>query len=217
MDKKQKQAAVSDLIKNGFAVESDRAVLEGLSEQALGTLCLNAGADADSDMNLEDYLAAAPPTAAKELAALEAEGSDPVVEAVKNGSKEVQPQQTQNKEQTDEEYLASLPPRMRSMVSEGLAIRDQQKEQYITAITSNAACTMKPEFLREKDLGELQALAQLAQASQPAQQTQNQQTPSHRPLFTGAAGVAPVANAAKGDEEPLTMPTINWAEGKDAA
>lgn len=105
-----------------------------------------------------------------------------------------------------EDYLATLPPSIRRVVSNALATEKNEKKRLIGIITANKANTFKKEFLLTKGVEELGALAKLAKASVV-------ENDSH---FTAMGDV--VDNAESDDEEGLTLPAWDFSgnNGKKA-
>lgn len=105
----------------------------------------------------------------------------------------------ESQEVTEDEYLAMLPPRIQSVVVNALNFEAEQKRQIIGRITTNSRNRFSPEYLMEKDLDELQALADLASPRNAP------------PIFAGAAG-GPTFNSADVDRDDiLTIPTLEFA------
>lgn len=102
-------------------------------------------------------------------------------------------------EMTENEYLEMLPPRIQSVVINALNFETEQKRQIIGRITANSRNRFSPEYLMDKDLDELQAMADLASPRNAP------------PIFAGAVG-GPTANAVDVDRDDiLTIPTLEFA------
>lgn len=102
-------------------------------------------------------------------------------------------------EMTENEYLKMLPPRIQSVVINALNFETEQKRQIIGRITANSRNRFSPEYLMDKDLDELQAMADLASPRNAP------------PIFAGAVG-GPTANAIDVDRDDiLTIPTLEFA------
>lgn len=114
----------------------------------------------------------------------------------------------ESKPMTTNQWLASAPPEVRSVVQNAMQFEAKQKKALIKQITSNASNDFTPQYLATKDVAELRAIAKLA-----AGMNQNQGN-EPVPMFNyeGAAGGA-VHNAIDpNDDDILTIPTINYAE-----
>jgi hypothetical protein len=104
-----------------------------------------------------------------------------------------------SKKLTDDEWMAQAPPRVQEMIRNMQAREEEQKAELIATITSNENNKFSEEYLKTKNLEELDAIAALAhKPSQPA--------PKPAPMFYGGA---PVRNVKQHEEEALTVPTVN--------
>jgi len=113
---------------------------------------------------------------------------------------------------TMESYIAAAPPEFRDVLTNGLAAHTAAKEELITKITANDNNKFTKEFLATKGLQELRGLVALADNGA---KKENDVKP---PMFYGAAtptGV-PVTNDDV-TEEPLVVPTMNFANEEAAA
>lgn len=77
-----------------------------------------------------------------------------------------QVQNTQQKQMTDAEYLASLPPSIRNKWERMEKAEQSQKDKFIGIITTNKKNTFTKEYLNTKDVEELEHLAHLAEEKQ---------------------------------------------------
>ena len=112
---------------------------------------------------------------------------------------------------TDEEWLASAPPAIQSVVRNAMAQEAAQKKAAIEAIVANKANTLKEEVLNTMSLDQLQGIAALAA---PAEETP---APGRAPVnYRGnAAPSASVNNGGKEfneEDDVLELPTVNWNE-----
>lgn len=108
-------------------------------------------------------------------------------------------------ELSENEYIEQLPPRIRSVVVNALNFELEQKRQLVQRITTNSRNRFNPEFLMDKDLEELQALADLAA---PMNQ-------SASPIYTAAAGGAVYNQADVDRDDILTIPTLEFSLAND--
>jgi hypothetical protein len=105
---------------------------------------------------------------------------------------------------TDEQWLANAPQGIRSVVTNAMAVEAAEKTKLIAQITANKANTFNPDWLKTQDVAFLRNLANIA--AQPQQQP-------GPPMYLGAGGAPPMLNtggSAVADEEPLTVPTMNF-------
>jgi len=95
-------------------------------------------------------------------------------------------------------YLASLPPRVRSVVLNAMKFEHAQKQQLVGQITANSRNRFSDSYLMRMGVDELQALAELA--------TPPQRRP--QPNYIGAAG-GPTFNEAHGvDRDDILVPPV---------
>jgi len=109
--------------------------------------------------------------------------------------------QEEPKTQTVEDYIANAPAEMRDVLKSGVAAHNAKKETLIKTITANERNTFKEEYLQNKDLAELEALAKLA--------TNGQEQPEGDMRFNYAGQGEP---AAVSNEEPLLAPVMTFDE-----
>lgn len=109
---------------------------------------------------------------------------------------------------TDEEWMRTAPPGIRSVVQNALNFQAQQKQTLIDQITANANNTFNPEYLATKDVQELQAIAALATNGRRQIERFSQ------PNYLGAAAPATNQQGAPVDntKDILELPSVNWAE-----
>ena len=110
-----------------------------------------------------------------------------------------------NKTQTTDEYIESAPPEIKAMLQNQRRRYDAEKTRLINTITANDRNTYKPEFLKEKDVEELTALAALAAPAVP-----DNGEPISNQRFD-YSGQAQTQNSHDGSKiEPLEPPTMNF-------
>lgn len=112
-------------------------------------------------------------------------------------------QDAEPKKLTLNDYLETMPPEVRAVVTNALATEAAEKKKLIATITVNKANVFKPEALAKKDLLELKAIARLAAPTV----TKNQSSDYN---FTGQGDV--VDNSAVTEEEPLALPVWNYSK-----
>lgn len=98
---------------------------------------------------------------------------------------------------SEQDWLESAPPAIRSVVINAMNQERIQKEQLIAKITSNSRNTFTEEYLNTKDLEELTALSALAATSST-------------PVANYGAAVPMTRNSKK--SSPLVIPTLNYKE-----
>lgn len=109
-----------------------------------------------------------------------------------------------NKQMTLNEFLATVPTEYRDVVQCGLAEHDAKKTKLITVITSNERNTFTLEYLQSRSMAELIPLAKLAEIVPTA---------TIQPTYAGQAAVANIAVTANSEEEPLTIPELDFSKG----
>lgn len=163
-----KKAHVTSLIGNGFE-EKDRVGLEALSDDLLSKIL------------------------PKSTTAIQV-NTTPVVPAPVPVPT---PAPQANLPQTLEQYIASAPPVLQEMLTNGIQAHNDQKAGLIKTITANKANLFSPEFLNTKSLQELKGLASLASAGQPTVTSNGMfRSDANVPSYAGLAGPVPTNNAA---------------------
>lgn len=110
---------------------------------------------------------------------------------------------------TWEQVYSAAPPRIREMISNGLAMHDREVQRLIGIITNSPTNTFRPEWLRDQTLEVLSGLAALAT---PATMPQPFATGPQPSYFGQAIPPGPTANAV--EEEPLV--SLPWDFSKSA-
>ena len=100
---------------------------------------------------------------------------------------------------TENEYLAYLPPRIRSVVINALRFENAQKAQLVQRITTNQRNRFSEDYLMSRNLDELQALADIAAPQR-----------SSDLVYTGAAGGAVLNEASIDRDDILPVPTLEF-------
>jgi len=151
-----------------------------------------------------------------ELVANKAQADEAIADAAKEGAKGLkqseheEDQVTTNsgqeppKPKTTDEWLKGAPAEVQSVVRNAMAAEKKQKDSLIEKITANERNTFTEDHLLMKDVQELEAIAAIAEVPQA----------KGPPLYTGAVGGVATTNKDRQteEEEPLPLPTINWAE-----
>jgi hypothetical protein len=136
----------------------------------------------------------------------------------------------EQKEMTDAEYLATLPPNMRSAVQNAMRIEQREKAALVEKLVANApfaadAAKRKAHTTRllEKPLEELEELVALipAPVQNNGQQAQGQRRGYYGPSSPTQDGEGQTQNRSGDDdykleEDLLETPTINWQEVSDS-
>lgn len=184
----QRALAINKLVTNCSCGDADKKALEGLSDTTLVKMIANG------------------------FAAEEEEGDEEEEEMVEEDAEEEEVHSPKKliptgnaKPQTLKQYLDAAPAEVRSIVTNALKREAADKAAAIKVIVANKRNKFTAEYLKTKDLEELQALAEMF--SEPVANHGVQR-------FIGANG-APINNAGQPDEgadEVLETPTINFAE-----
>lgn len=102
---------------------------------------------------------------------------------------------------TENQYIASMPPRIRSVVLNALKFEQAQKKQLVGQITANKRNRFSEQYLMNMGVDELQALSELAMPRQ-----------RQHSVYTGAAG-GPVHNEMDIDRDDiLTIPVLEFSK-----
>jgi hypothetical protein len=182
--KKENEGMKKDLIdklvanvRSGWK-EEDRLLLDKMEEPALTRLVANADA--------------LPPA------------EDPDDDLNPDDDDDLLPPDETVRNMTPEQYIATAPPAIQSILIRGLAVHNVQKAAAIDRIVANAGNRFTKEFLALKELDELEGMCALAQASAPVT---NQQ--GGVPMFYGAAGPNPQAPITN---ELLPVPSMDFTK-----
>jgi len=116
---------------------------------------------------------------------------------------------------TANQWLATAPPEIRSVVQNAMRVETKQKQDLVKRITANARNRFKPEALMRKGLDELTALADLAGPVHNEYEFE-EFTEASEPTanYLGAAAGLSANSQGKGesDSDMLIPVTVNWAE-----
>lgn len=127
---------------------------------------------------------------------------------------------------TEQEWLASAPPRIQAMVNNAFARDEQEKAQLILQLTANV--TQEPEktnltnWLQAQTVDNLRNMVKLHPTRQQSQQTPSFIPPSPQPSYQLASAPAPVQNVAppqqqqtnNQDPDILPLPSMDWKQGR---
>lgn len=122
-----------------------------------------------------------------------------VQNAAEEGVKDVMP--SEPKKLSMNEYIEQAPPELRGMLRHGVATYNEKQATLIAEIVANENNDFTEEYLKTKDVKELEAIAKLARNSRKADDDGD-----HR--FVDFSGQAPVSNAD--DVEPLPVRAEGW-------
>lgn len=219
LSKKQRDRIIDSLIANseGPWEEEDREGLETLSDEKLERLYeyeqLAANADPADDDDVDDYDVDDGGEGAvandKGCSCASCSGKKGVT-ANRRQQQVVKQRREEPREMSEEEYLANAPPRIRSAINNALRFEQERKEALIKTITANKRSRFTKEGLRQKDIPELEALAELA-ANQDDHDYNQQPTQLVVPHFSGVPGIALNLGEdfAREDQEMAPMP-MDW-------
>lgn len=107
---------------------------------------------------------------------------------------------------TAEEYINNAPPEVREMLADGLASREAERRNLISAITANEANIFTEDYLKTQTTNQLKGIAALAKKPEPTAQSA-----STVPMFNFAGQGVPERIDNAGDFEALEPTTIEWA------
>lgn len=105
---------------------------------------------------------------------------------------------------TVEEYIANAPGQIRDMLAQGLRAHERDRSRLVEIITGNSKNTFGKEVLNKMDLDELHGIAALAR--------QDSLGGDPLPSFAGLADALQPTQNAKGDDEVLPLPVMNFAK-----
>jgi hypothetical protein len=106
-----------------------------------------------------------------------------------------------------QDYIAKAPPAIQHILTNGVAVYNQERTRQVDIILKNERNPFKKEQLEALDINTLYAMARLAE-TETTKQTSQPPQPSY-------LGLAPVQNAAAPIvEEPLDVPTLNFQPRK---
>jgi len=115
---------------------------------------------------------------------------------------------------TVDQYLATMPVEMQSMIRNALAVQEAEKVRLIGIITANTNNRFTKEYLEKRTLEELTGLASLAAGGQVNNAQQRQSVLMNGGLgghYGVAAGAVPTTNQQAMDDTPLPLPTIDYS------
>ena len=186
----QRALAINKLVTNCSCGDADKKALEGLSDTTLVKMVANGFAAAEEEDEVEEE---------EEMVDEDAE------EEEAHSPKKLIPTGNSAGPQTMKQFMATAPKEVQQIVANALKREASDKAAAIKVIVANKRNKFTAEYLKTKDLEELQALAEMF--SEPVANGGVQR-------FIGANG-APIGNAGQPDEgadEVLETPTINFAE-----
>ena len=126
--------------------------------------------------------------------------AEPEAEVKSENESETEIKPVENKQVSLDEYLANAPKELQGVLRNGLASYNADKIRFIGIITSNERNQFSEEQLKTKDLKELKAMAALACNSD-----------SIDDVVANYIGQGDVATPVANSEEPLGLPTMNFA------
>jgi hypothetical protein len=183
----QRALAINKLVTNCSCGDADKKALEGLSDTTLVKMVANGFAAEEEEVE---------------------EGEEVVDEDAEeeeaHSPKKLIPTGNSAGPQTMKQFMATAPKEVQQIVANALKREASDKAAAIKVIVANNRNKFTAEYLKTKDLEELQALAEMF--SEPVANGVQR--------FIGANG-APINNAGQPDEgadEVLETPTINFAE-----
>jgi hypothetical protein len=91
---------------------------------------------------------------------------------------------------TEEQYIATLPPRLQGILSNAIATEQQERDSLISAICMNKAAGYNPEFLKGLNTDMLRGMCRLMPQAPPVQNAEgHQQLGQRMPNYGGQASV----------------------------
>jgi hypothetical protein len=190
-EEEKKKALVDALIGNAGWVEEDRATLQALPLKSLEKIKLPAKETAAP-------AAAATTTGAVTIPAAAPTGntSQPTTAPTKEPPAPI----------TAEEYIQNAPKALRDVLTNSMALHNEEKQRLVDIITANKNNSFSKEDLNNRPLGELKSLARLAGGAEVAQRPAN---------YAGQGPVPPTGNVET--EEVLALPTMNFSKAEKKA
>jgi len=184
----QKKALVDALIGNAGWVEEDRATLQALPLKSLEKIKLPA----------KETIVPLPAATTTGTTAI------PAAAPVGNTSQPTTAPKEPPVPITAEEYIQNAPKALRDVLTNSMALHNEEKQRLVDIITANKNNSFSKEDLNNRPLGELKSLARLAGGAEVAQRPANY------------AGQAPVPTGNVEAEEVLALPTMNFEKAKAA-
>lgn len=116
-----------------------------------------------------------------------------------------------------QDFINMAPVEYKEVIVNGLQSAARQKGELIGTITANTANPYSKDELEQMNLNQLEKLAKLARAAMPTnnQQFGNIVGGTIQPIYSGQTGGGITANQGSEDKEPLTPPTMNFAEYRE--
>jgi len=188
-----KKTLVDGLISNsnGLLVEADRERLMAFSEAQLAQMSLTKNKQEPGAAPQTPPAPVTPPAPAVAAPApVDNKDKAPATPAVPEVKKPV----------TVNEYIAGAPAEIQDVLRNSMSVYDEEKNRLIEGILQNKNHGFTKDDLGNRPIGELRNLARLAAGPEAK--------PTVRPNY---AGQAPVDNTAGAGEEPLGVPTMNFA------
>ena len=104
-----------------------------------------------------------------------------------------------NKAKTTEEFIQEAPEGIREVLTNSMAVMQNEKSKLIAIITANKRNTFTEDMLASKSLEELSAIATLATEAEV-----------EKPPTANYIGQGLVQSATANTEEPLSLPVLNF-------
>ena len=121
----------------------------------------------------------------------------PVVPKAVTPKEEASP--VENKAKTTEEFIKEAPEGIREVLTNSMAVMQNEKSKLIAIITANKRNTFTEDMLASKSLEELSAIATLATEAEV-----------EKPPTANYIGQGPVQSISANTEEPLSLPILNF-------
>lgn len=209
---------IDQLIENAIWSEDDREWLEGLDESKIETMAAQLETNADMVVDDEEAEKGGKPGKGGKKTPPDRTGGGSIGNPsgdvnARNQKSKGKPAMiredvdlTDNEEEEEEsvdDYIAKAPAALRGALNSLVKQNETACEELIESLVANKNNPFTEDFLRGKDLQELQGLAKLAGVkSRPAAN------------YAGAGGIAdiPTENATGGKGRSLGLPTMNFGE-----
>ena len=199
-----------EVVGNGFCSNKKEIVMKN-KKKVVDALIANEKAPWTEDereilMNMSDEKVEAWVTNAEEKEEPIVPPVEPKTEKLEAPKAKDVPAPTENKEVTDESYIANAPKGVQEMYHYGMATLQKEKAELIQKITANERNPFMKEQLESKEVGELKQLAVLAEMPQPAS---IQRGPNFVGMGEFMANVDPNAK-----EEALQAPSMDFSKAE---
>jgi hypothetical protein len=202
-----KEKLIASLIANCDCwSEDDKEVLNAMSEEKLTQL----NSHVDDVRGMKQFVSNVSTGFDNDRIKIKVNNEGQFSYLIKDDVKPDDPKPVENKEskpdpkpQTTEEWFASAPPEVQSVVRNAMAMEKEQKENLVKLITANERNKFSSEFLMTKEVPELQGIAALLPEDKPpTNPTVN--------YFGAATPAQPTVNNDDEDEDVLPLPTMNY-------